>query len=155
VFLAVDGVRPSNKEQGYVMRRLLRRAIRTAHEIHLQDAFFGPVVDQIADIYEDAFPEIAGQRSAVTEALLKEERTFRRTLDAGLRTLRGFAGRTLTGADVFLLSDTHGFPRELSIEEAQRQGIIVDPDWERDYEVALEAQRERSRRSSKLQASDA
>jgi alanyl-tRNA synthetase len=155
VFLAVDGVRPSNKEQGYVMRRLLRRAIRTAHEIHLQDAFFGPVVDQIADIYEDAFPEIAGQRSAVTEALLKEERTFGRTLDAGLRTLRGFAGRTLTGADVFLLSDTHGFPRELSIEEAQRQGIIVDPDWERDYEVALEAQRERSRRSSKLQASDA
>lgn len=154
VFLAVDGVRPSNKEQGYVMRRLMRRAIRTAYKIDLRESFFGAVVEQIAGLYERAYPEIAEQRSEILDTMLREERAFRRTLRAGLKALQRFEGRTLTGADMFLLSDTHGFPRELSIEEATRLGIAVDPEWERDYQMALEVQRERSRGSSKLQVSE-
>ena len=154
VFLASDGVRPSNKEQGYVMRRLLRRAIRTAYGIGLRDSFFGAVVDQIAGLYEDAFPELADRRDEILEVLLREEASFRRTLQAGLKALRGFEGRTLTGADVFLLSDTHGFPRELSVEEAERLGIAVDADWELEYDSALQAQRERSRGSSRLQVAE-
>lgn len=152
VFLAVDGVRPSNKDRGYVMRRLLRRAIRTAHGIGLQDSFVAPVVERVADLYEDAYPEIAAHRAAVLEALLKEERSFRRTLQSGLRALQQFRGRTLTGADVFVLSDTHGFPRELSIEEAGRLGIAVDPDWEHGFASELESQRERSRGASRFGA---
>lgn len=150
VFLAVDGVHPSNKEQGYVMRRLLRRAIRTAHQLELRDHFFEPVVDQIADLYVGAYPEIAARRAEIVDSILGEEKAFRRTLEAGLRTLRGFQGKTLTGADIFRMSDTHGFPRELTIEESEHLGIVVDGGWEADYEAALEAQRERSRGSSKL-----
>jgi alanyl-tRNA synthetase len=154
VFLAVDGVHPSNKEQGYVMRRLVRRAIRTAHELQLHDTFLEPVVDHIADLYADAYPDIRTRRDEIVGTLLKEEKTFRNTLSAGLKALRGFQGRTLTGGDLFLLSDTHGFPVELSLEEAAHLGLAVDPDWASDYAAALDAQRERSRRSSKLHASD-
>jgi alanyl-tRNA synthetase len=132
------------------MRRLLRRAIRTAHQLELRDHFFEPVVGQIADLYEGAYPEITAKRTDFVDAILKEERAFGRTLNAGLKTLRGFRDGALTGDDIFRMADTHGFPRELTIEEAGHLGIVVDADWERDYEAALEAQRERSRGSSKL-----
>lgn len=145
VFLGVDGVRPSNKEQGYVLRRLLRRAILKAHEIGLEADFFEPVVQQIADLYEEAYPEITERRDDVLAAMLREEKSFRRTLQAGLRALEKYQGSTLTGRDLFQLSDTHGFPRELSLEEADRLGIPVADDWESDFAAALEEQRERSR----------
>jgi alanyl-tRNA synthetase len=155
VFLAVDGVRPSNKEQGYVLRRLLRRAIGTAHSIGLRDDFFAPLVHQIADLYQDAYPEIAERRLEVVDTILREERSFRRTIDSGLRELGRFEGRTLTGADIFALSDTHGFPKELTLEEAERRGIAVADAWQNDFDAALEAQRERSRASSKLRPGEA
>jgi alanyl-tRNA synthetase len=154
VFLAVDGVRPSNKEQGYVMRRLLRRAIRTALHLGLQDSFFEPVVERIADLYQDAYPEIARRRTEITAAILGEEKAFNRTLSAGLRALHALDGEILTGDAIFRMSDTHGFPKELTLEEAERVGIVVDAAWERDYNAALEAQRERSRSSSKLHVRD-
>jgi alanyl-tRNA synthetase len=153
VFLAGDGIRPSNKEQGYVMRRLLRRAIRLAYEIGVRDSFFEEVVDQIARLYETAYPELEHNRQTIVESLVKEERAFRRTLQSGLKALRGFRGKTLTGADVFWLSDTHGFPKELSIEEARSLDISIDVNWAGEYALALEAQRERSRGSSQLKVS--
>ncbi|MEF2977321.1 alanine--tRNA ligase-related protein [Subtercola sp. YIM 133946] len=151
-FLAVDGVRPSNKEQGYVMRRLLRRAIRFALSLGLNENFFGEIVPVIADLYADDYPEVRERRAEVIEVLVREERAFRRTLAAGLAAVAGFAGQTMTGHDVFVLSDTSGFPKELSVEEALRLGIDVYPDWRADFDAALEQQRARSRAATRLGA---
>ncbi|WP_382308868.1 alanine--tRNA ligase-related protein [Herbiconiux sp. UC225_62] len=151
-FLAVDGVRPSNKEQGYVMRRLLRRAIRLALSLGLTENFFSSVVPVIADLYADDYPEVAASRDEVIAVLVKEEVAFRRTLEGGLLALSEYSGSTLTGADVFRLSDTHGFPKELSVEEARRLGIDVDDAWEVGFAEALEEQRARSRGATRLGA---
>lgn len=151
-FLAVDGVRPSNKEQGYVMRRLLRRAIRQALALGLSENFFGEIVPVIADLYQDDYPEVAESRDEVIAVLVKEETSFRRTLEAGLEMVAEYAGTTMTGRDVFRLSDTNGFPKELTLEEAGRLGIAVDPEWEAEFEAALEEQRARSRGATTLGA---
>jgi len=151
-FLAVDGVRPSNKEQGYVMRRLLRRAIRLALSLGLAENFFSSVVPVIADLYAADYPEVAASRDEVIAVLVKEETAFRRTLTSGLRALAEYQGVTLTGLDVFRLSDTHGFPKELSVEEARRLGIDVAEDWESGFAAALEEQRARSRGATRLGA---
>lgn len=151
-FLAVDGVRPSNKEQGYVMRRLLRRAIRFALALGVRDDLLGEVVPVIADLYADDYPDVRERRAQVVEVLVREERSFRRTLASGLAAVGAFRGRTMTGHDVFVLSDTNGFPKELSIEEAERLGVAIDPDWEVDFTTALEQQRARSRAATKLGA---
>ena len=113
-FLAVDGVRPSNKEQGYVMRRLLRRAIRLALSLGLHENFFSRVVPVIADLYADDYPEVAAARDEVVAVLVKEETVV--PTHARRRARRwspGYAGRIMTGHDVFRLSDTNGFPKEL------------------------------------------
>ncbi|MFB2598965.1 alanine--tRNA ligase-related protein [Herbiconiux sp. P17] len=151
-FLAVDGVRPSNKEQGYVMRRLLRRAIRLALSLGLTENFFSSIVPVIADLYATDYPEVAASRDEVIAVLVKEENAFRRTLEGGLLALSEYTGSTLTGADVFRLSDTHGFPKELSVEEARRLGIDVDDAWEVGFAEALEEQRARSRGATRLGA---
>lgn len=109
-FLAVDGVVPSNKEQGYVMRRLVRRAIREALILGISENFFAELVPTIADLYVNDYPEVLERRDQVVAVLVKEERSFRRTLKGGLKALAAYKGSTLTGGDVFLLSDTHGFP---------------------------------------------
>lgn len=150
VFLGLDGVRPSNKEQGYVMRRLLRRAIRTAHGIGLHGSFVEPLVDQITNLYSDAYPELTVHRPDILAALLREEQSFGRTLKAGMSAVEKFRGRTLTGSDIFMLSDTYGFPKELTIEEAQHHGITINSTWKRDFDQALQDQRDRSRKSSRL-----
>jgi len=151
-FLAADGVRPSNKEQGYVMRRLLRRAIATARTIGLHDEFFAPVIAEIGFIYRDAYPEIEAQGAEILATLLHEEQAFRRTLDGGLRALQRFQGATLTGQDIFTLSDTFGFPREITLEEAEKLGIAVVEGWEIAFDVSLRMQQATSRNSSKLGA---
>jgi alanyl-tRNA synthetase len=151
-FLAVDGVRPGNKAQGYVMRRLIRRAITTAKTIGLRGQFFAPLVAQLGIIYADAYPETATRGNAVLDSLLREERAFHRTLDSGLRALRQFEGGTLTGEDIFTLSDTFGFPQEVTIEESSRLGIAVSKGWETYYQRRLIEQKERSRGSSNLGA---
>ena len=151
-FLAVDGVRPSNKEQGYVMRRLLRRAIRQALALGLSENFFGEIVPVIANLYANDYPEVAASRDEVIAVLVKEEVSFRRTLEAGLEMVAEYAGTTMSGRDVFRLSDTNGFPKELTLEEAGRLGIPVDPAWETEFEAALEEQRARSRGATTLGA---
>lgn len=149
-FLAVDGVYPSNKEQGYVMRRLIRRAIREALLLGVSENFFAELVPDIADLYVEDYPEVQERREEIVAVLVKEEKAFRRTLAGGLRKLAAYKGSVLNGHDVFQLSDTHGFPRELSVEEAKRQGIEVDPKWETEFRAALEEQRARSRGATKL-----
>lgn len=148
-FLAVDGVVPSNKEQGYVMRRLLRRAIRFAFDLGLEQNFFEDIVPVIADLYAQDYPEVAAQRDTIIAVLSKEEKVFRQTLRKGLRQLEKFAEDGLTGVELFMLYDTYGFPVELSTEEAYRQDIALSDDWRKEFEENMAAQRARSQTAAK------
>ncbi len=153
-FLAVDGVVPSNKEQGYVMRRLLRRAIRQAFEIGIEQNFLEEVIPIIAEMYESDFPEVAEHKQKVIEVLCKEEKAFRHTLRKGLRELNNIYNRnngSFSGEDMFILSDTFGFPLELSLEVigTTLENANLDPNWRQQYEDKLQQQRERSQTASK------
>lgn len=148
-WLAVDGVTPSNKEQGYVMRRLLRRAIRFAFELGIEQNFMEEIVPVIADLYHDDFPEVAEKREEVITALMKEEKAFKQTLRKGIRELEKLKEDGLTGEELFKLYDTYGFPVELSIEEAYRQDIEVPKDWREQFNVKMQEQRERSQTAAK------
>lgn len=148
-FLAVDGCVPSNKEQGYVMRRLLRRAIRFAFDLGIEQNFLEEVVPVIADLYHDDFPEVAEKRDDVIAILVKEEKVFRQTLRKGLRQLALFAKDGITGTELFTLYDTYGFPVELSTEEAVKQGISLPLDWKAQFDAKMQEQRERSQTAAK------
>ncbi len=149
-FLAVDGVKPSNKEQGYVMRRLLRRAIRFAFELGIEQNFLQDVVPVIAEMYEKDFPEVEKNKDEIVETLVKEEKTFRQTLRKGVRELQkmGKEGK-LSGEHIFTLYDTYGFPVELSVEEAAMQGVKVSDHWQKEFEAKMKEQRERSQTAAK------
>lgn len=148
-FLAVDGVKPSNKEQGYVMRRLVRRAIRFAFELGIEQNFLPEVVPVVIGMYHDDFPEIASQRDAVVEVLVREEKVFRQTLRKGLHEMTKMSRDGLTGEEVFKLYDTYGFPVELSVEEAFKQGITVNENWRAEFDAKMKEQRERSQTATK------
>ena len=157
VFLAVDGVVPSNKEQGYVMRRLVRRAIRFAHQLGVQQNLLTELVPVVAGLYAEAYPEVADRRDVVIAVLEKEERAFRRTLGKGLRELKrlGKTGDTVNGDDLFKLYDTFGFPVELSTEEAVNRELPLTENWRAEFDAAIEVQRQRSQASTKLGAGTA
>jgi alanyl-tRNA synthetase len=175
-FLAVDGITPSNKEQGYVMRRLLRRAIRFAFDLGIEQNFLQEVVPVITDLYVDDFPEIAANRDKVVEVLIKEEKVFRQTLRKGLQEFEKlFANRRemvveetdhitsatktyksflndkdmLDGEIIFRLYDTYGFPSELSVEEAFKRGIELVQNWRDDFDLEMTKQRSRSQTAAK------
>ncbi len=149
-FLAVDGVGPSNKEQGYVMRRLVRRAVRFAFDLGVEENFLNEVVPVIAEIYENDFPEVAENRQKIIDVLVKEEKIFRQTLRKGVRKLKKMASAgTIKGENIFTLYDTYGFPVELSAEEAAMQGYNVDDDWQKQFDAKMQEQRERSKTASK------
>jgi alanyl-tRNA synthetase len=148
-FLAVDGCVPSNKEQGYVMRRLLRRAIRFAFDLGIEQNFLEELVPVIADLYHNDFPEVAAKRDEVIAVLVKEEKVFRQTLRKGLRQLEIFAKDGITGTELFTLYDTYGFPVELSTEEALKQGIALPDDWRAQFDAKMQEQRQRSQTAAK------
>jgi alanyl-tRNA synthetase len=148
-FLAVDGVVPSNKEQGYVMRRLMRRAILKAFDLGIEQNFMQEVVPVIADLYHEDYPEVAENREKVVEVLMKEEKVFRQTLRKGKQTLPKIAGKRLTGEEVFTMYDTYGFPVELSVEEAGVQGIEISDNWQQEFEAKMQEQRLRSQTAAK------
>ncbi|MDB5169671.1 MAG: alaS [Candidatus Saccharibacteria bacterium] len=174
-FLAVDGCVPSNKEQGYVMRRLVRRAVRFAFELGVEQNFLEQIVPVIADLYVTDFPEVSQNRDKVIEVLVKEEKVFRQTLRKGLQELIKMARTNsaikstregeiiyetsrrdeaehrllLLGEDLFKLYDTYGFPVELSIEEAFKQGIVLSDDHRQEFEAKMQEQRQRSQTAAK------
>lgn len=148
-FLAVDGVSPSNKEQGYVMRRLMRRAIRYAFELGVEQGLCEKLVPVIVSLYEQDFPEVAKAKDQVIEILTKEEKVFRQTLRAGVRELGKLSADGLTGEEVFKLYDTYGFPVELSVEEAFKQNVKVSDNWREEFDTKMKEQRERSQTASK------
>ncbi len=153
VFLAVDGCVPSNKEQGYVMRRLLRRAIRYSFDLGIEQNFLQEVVPVIADLYEADFPEVKENRESIIAVLVKEEKAFRQTLRKGLRQMQHYIDDGLTGEELFMLYDTFGFPVELSTEEAYKQGIKLSDNWRAEFDAKMDEQRQRSKTARKGQFS--
>ncbi len=176
--LAAQGLIPSNKTQGYAMRRLVRRAILRALDLGISTNFLSEIVPIVAENYKDLSDSILTHRETALEVLLKEEAAFRKTLNRGLKELnkmtRGlseptFLGhaqsrsakltvpkkqvsatrRALSGYDLFKLQDTYGFPLELSVEECYREGIELTPEYKAEFDAALKEQRERSQTASK------
>lgn len=159
-FMAVDGVRPSNTAQGYVLRRVARRAIRQGLALGIQEGLFRAVVPEAVGIFEQDYPEVVEQAQEVLAVLSAEEEAFRKTLERGLREFEkrtselDFSQRPpmptgkrlpLTGKLIFQLSDTYGFPAELSLEEAEKETVPVDENWRAEYDRLLDEQKERSR----------
>lgn len=155
-FLAVDGVVPSNKEQGYVMRRLMRRAIRYAFDLGVEQDFVQEVVPVVTGLYKNDFPEVAEREQQVIDTLVREEKVFRQTLRKGLQAFeRVIAYRDkdsidgIAGDYIFTLYDTYGFPAELSVEEAFKRGVKLSDNWREEFDAKMAEQRERSRTATK------
>jgi alanyl-tRNA synthetase len=147
-FLAVDGVRPSNKTQGYVMRRLIRRAIRYAFDLGLEQNFFPQIIPTIAGMYWHDYPEVAERGDQVIAVLTKEEKAFRQTLRKGIKQMKAY--KRMTGDELFILYDTFGFPVELSTEEARSKGLDLSPSWREEFDAKMAEQRARSQQASKM-----
>ncbi|MFC7597711.1 alanine--tRNA ligase-related protein [Terrabacter sp. GCM10028922] len=148
-FLAVDGVRPGNKAQGYVLRRLIRRAVRFALGLGFEESLLPQVIPTVVGIYDVHYPEVKEHVDFVVAVLSKGERAFRRTLSKGLRQLETYRDTGVTGAELFILYDTYGFPVELATEEALAQGIAVSGTWREEFDKRMAAQRARSQLASR------
>lgn len=153
-FMAVDGVTPSNKTQGYVMRRLIRRAMVKALELGIEQNFLSEVVPVIADLYHNDYPEVADNREKVIALLVKEEKAFRQTLRKGLRELKKIYAKNngvFTGEDLFVLYDTYGYPKELSQEMIliSLDNAQLSQNWRSEFEENMQEQRQRSQTASK------
>ncbi len=152
-FLIADGVLPSNEGRGYVLRRIIRRAIRHGHKLGAQGNFFHKLVGALDVEMGDAFPELRESRHQIERVLLKEEEQFARTLEHGMglleEALSGLEGDTLPGETVFKLYDTFGFPFDLTADVCRERGVTLD---EAGFERELEAQRERARAASQFGA---
>ena len=144
-FLAADGVRPGNKAHGYVLRRLVRRAVVHALRLGLEERFVDDLVAVVAEAYGDTYPGLVEQREELSTVLREEESRFRRTVHRGLRELEKLRGATVTGDDLFVLADTWGFPVELSVDEVRRREMALAADWREGYTLHRERQRARSR----------
>ncbi len=151
--LAAEGLVPSNKTQGYAMRRLLRRAILRALDLGIATNFLAEIVPVVSEIYSDLPDSVLTQREKALDVMLHEESAFRKTLNKGLKELHKMAKQSndncLSGYDLFKLQDTYGFPMELSVEECYREGIKLTDNYREEFESALKEQRERSQTASK------
>jgi alanyl-tRNA synthetase len=133
-WLATDGVVPSNTGQGYVMRRLIRRAVKYGLDLGITQNLTSQLAPVVREIYGEDYLEIVANYDTVLAALEKEERLFRQTLVKGLKELEKISSQhTLTGADVFKLYDTYGFPAELTVEECAVRGILLEEKWKDEF----------------------
>lgn len=148
-FLIADGVQPSNEGCGYVLRRIIRRAVRHGHMLGAQDAFFYKLVLPLIDVMGSAAIELKNQQIAVEQVLKMEEEQFAKTLERGLalldEELAQLKGDTLDGETAFRLYDTYGFPLDLTADVCRERNIKVD---EEGFNLAMEEQRRRARESS-------
>ena len=149
--LAAQGLVPSNKTQGYAMRRLVRRAILRALDLGIASDFLAEIVPIVAENYKELPDAILTHRENALEVLLREEGAFRKTLSKGIKELNKISknNKILDGKDIFKLQDTYGFPMELSVEECYREGIELTKNYREEFEAALAEQRERSQTASK------
>ena len=145
-FLIADGVLPSNEGRGYVLRRIIRRAIRHGYKLGIRDVFFYRLVAPLCSVMGEAYPEILAARASVERVLKKEEERFAETLEQGMKILevqlKQLSGSTIPGDVVFQLYDTYGFPVDLTADIAREHGVIPDLEG---FERAMGEQRERAR----------
>ncbi|MDH3310714.1 MAG: alanine--tRNA ligase [Gammaproteobacteria bacterium] len=148
-FLIIDGVLPSNEGRGYVLRRIIRRAIRHGHRLGANETFFYKLVGPVCQEMGEAYPELNQARSQIERVLRQEEDRFNETLDQGLRILEDdiatIKGDTISGSTIFKLYDTYGFPVDLTRDVALERNLKLDMDG---FEREMEAQRERARAAS-------
>jgi alanyl-tRNA synthetase len=155
VFLIADGVVPSNEGRGYVIRRIIRRALRHGHKLQSSGPFFHQLVGEVVTQMGDAYPLIAQTRSQVEKVLLKEEQQFELTLDQGMRILTDaisqLDGKEIPGEVVFKLYDTYGFPTDLTADIARERNLTLDMAG---FDREMEIQRERARAASQFGSAD-
>ncbi len=152
-FLVVDGVLPSNEGRGYVLRRIIRRAIRHGYKLGIREPFFWKLVAALDEQMGEAYPELTRGRQHAERVLRQEEERFAETLDQGMRLLEeaiaSLDGKVIPGETAFKLYDTYGFPVDLTADIARERGLSVD---EAAFARAMEAQRERARSASRFEA---
>jgi len=150
-FLVVDGVQPSNEGRGYVLRRIIRRALRHGYNLGASGSFFFKLVGPLVEVMGEAYPELAGMADEIASVLKKEEEQFARTLDKGMAVLEAglaeLSGTVLPGELIFQLYDTFGFPTDLTNDVAREKGYSLDMDG---YEKCMEEQRTRARSASQF-----
>jgi alanyl-tRNA synthetase len=153
-FLIVDGVLPSNEGRGYVLRRIIRRALRHGYMLGQRQPFFHALVAPLAEEMGSAYPELPAKRQLVEDTLKAEEERFGATLEHGMRLFDEIAARAsqvISGADAFRLYDTYGFPIDLTADIARERGLSVDVAG---FEQAMNEQRERARAASQFENKD-
>ena len=150
-FLIVDGVLPSNEGRGYVLRRIIRRAVRHGTKLGASEPFFHKLVDALIAQMGEAYPELVKNQQRIEQALLQEEQQFARTLQRGLSiledALQSLSGDTMPGDVAFKLYDTYGFPLDLTADVARERGVKVD---EAGFAAAMDEQRKRAQQASQF-----
>jgi len=150
-FLIVDGVMPSNEGRGYVLRRIIRRAIRHGHKLEAKGHFFHKLAASLVTQMGDAYPELVQQQAIIEKMLRIEEEQFGRTLDRGMILLEdilaNLTGDTVAGDDVFKLYDTYGFPADLTADIARERNLKID---EAGFDLAMSEQRKRAQKASQF-----
>lgn len=150
-FLILDGITPSNEGRGYVLRRIIRRALRHGSKLGITEPFFYRLVQTLVELMGDAYPELKKSQKHIEKTLRQEEEQFSTTLSQGLKlfeqAITDLKGKVIPGETVFKLYDTYGFPADLTADIARERGYTID---EAGFETAMNAQRERSRQSSQF-----
>jgi len=154
-FLVVDGVIPSNEGRGYVLRRIIRRAIRHGYKLGITDTFFYKLVGPLCDEMGEAYPELLAVRAQVEKVLRTEEERFAETLDQGMKILESaiidLDGKVIPGETIFKLYDTYGFPYDLTGDIARERKLELDSEG---FEREMNAQRERARAAGKFHTTE-
>jgi len=155
-FLIVDGVIPGNEGRAYVLRRIIRRALRHGHKLGQSEAFFHRLVDDLVEQMGEAYPELRAQKTRVAQVLHQEEERFSETLEHGIKILDAALanlqeGATLDGQTLFTLYDTYGFPLDLTADICRERGVQVDQDG---FDAAMAQQRQQARAAGKFKAEE-
>ena len=150
-FMIADGILPSNEGRGYVLRMILRRALRHGYILGLELPFMKPIIDKVVDIYKDAYPELGQNRNKIQDVILKEEERFNLTLKRGwshieelIKKIKENNKNEISGEEAFKLYDTYGFPYELTKEIADENNLKVD---EEGFKAHMQEQKDRARAS--------
>ncbi|MGB2272523.1 MAG: alanine--tRNA ligase, partial [Pseudomonadales bacterium] len=155
-FLVVDGVMPSNEGRGYVLRRIIRRAVRHGNKLGAKDLFFWQLVAPLATVMGEAYPELVSLQQKIEQALKSEEQQFAVTLEQGMKILEqdlaGLKESVIPGETAFKLYDTYGFPLDLTADIARERGMTIDVDG---YEQAMQKQRAQAKAASQFKSGGA